>query len=492
MKKKSLTYKLVVTMTLIVAGTILFSWFLNNTFLEKIYETNKQKELISAYQFVSSAYEQNDLASDSFLLEFQRICTNENLDIIVMSGSSVVLSSANDIQRIMQMLTDIVNGLNNGIYHNEVFEADNYFVTRQMDEQMEEEYLILYGATGNKGGVYMRTPIKSMKESASITSMFLGITGISALFISVIVIVILSRSISRPIRELSEISKEMTDLHFEARYDSKRSSSKEIDDLGNNINILSGTLEKTISELKSANIELLNDIEKKEQIDEMRKEFLSNVSHELKTPLALIQGYAEGLQEGIDADKQSRDFYCEVIIDEAEKMNLMVKKLLTLNQLEFGSNVLDMSRFDLCELVSGIISTSALLADNEGITVNHRNIGPVYVWGDEFMIEDVITNYISNAIHYAKGEKIITVSYDRYDDIVRLNIHNTGEPIPDEEIDKIWDKFYKIDKARTREYGGNGIGLSIVKAIMKLHNHQYGMENCDSGVKFWIELETNY
>ena len=130
----------------------------------------------------------------------------------------------------------------------------------------------------------------------------------------------------------------MTELDFEAKYQPGRRYHNEVDELGEYMNVMSTTLEHTISELKSANNQLQIDIDKKTQIDEMRKEFLSNVSHELKTPLALIQGYAEGLKECINDDAESREFYCDVIMDEASKMNQMVKNLLTLNQLEFGSN----------------------------------------------------------------------------------------------------------------------------------------------------------
>ena len=136
--------------------------------------------------------------------------------------------------------------------------------------------------------------------------------------------------------ELVRISGKMIQLDFDAKYTGN--SKTEIALLGKNINELSETLENTISELKSANNELKRDIERKNKIDEMRIEFLSNVSHELKTPIALIQGYAEGLKEGISEDEESKDFYCEVIMDEAAKMNNMVKKLLTLNQLEFGND----------------------------------------------------------------------------------------------------------------------------------------------------------
>ncbi len=172
------------------------------------------------------------------------------------------------------------------------------------------------------------------------------------------------------------------------------------------MNMLSATLETTISELKSANNELKKDIEKKEEIDRMRKEFLSNVSHELKTPLALIQGYAEGLQECINDDEESRDFYCEVIMDEADKMNQMVKKLLTLNQLEFGNDTLTMERFDLTELVKGVVTSSGILLKQKDITVTYPEES-VCVWADEFKVEEVMTNYLSNAINHADFEKHI-------------------------------------------------------------------------------------
>ena len=144
----------------------------------------------------------------------------------------------------------------------------------------------------------------------------------------------------------------MSDLDFDARYQS--CAGNEIDVLGDNFNKMSRKLESTISELKSVNNKLQKDIEDKIKIDEMRKEFLDNVSHELKTPIALIQGYAEGLNENISDDPESREFYCEVIMDEAAKMNKLVKNLLTLNQLESGKDAPVMERFDIISLIRGV------------------------------------------------------------------------------------------------------------------------------------------
>ena len=221
----------------------------------------------------------------------------------------------------------------------------------------------------------------------------------------------------------------------------------------------------------------------------MRKEFLSNVSHELKTPIALIQGYAEGLKEGINDDAESREFYCEVIMDEAAKMNNMVKKLLTLNQLEFGNETITMERFDIVSLIRNYLQSAEILCTQKQIALRMEDYPPTSVWADEFMVEEVFGNYFSNAVNHIDGDRIIEVKLKQMDGKVRVSVFNTGQPIPEESLPRIWEKFYKVDKARTRAYGGSGVGLSIVKAIMESLNQKYGVINYDNGVEFWFELE---
>lgn len=170
-------------------------------------------------------------------------------------------------------------------------------------------------------------------------------------------------------------------------------------------------------------------------------------------------------------------------------MNQMVKKLLTLNQLEFGNDQVNMERFDLTALIQGILQSSRILAEQAGAEIICRQSEPIYVWGDEFKVEEVLTNYVTNAIHHVKNENKIDIRCVQQDGLVKTVVFNTGDPIPDEELEKIWIKFYKVDKARTREYGGSGIGLSIVKAIMESMNQQCGVKNFDNGVAFWFTLE---
>lgn len=488
MKKHSLTRQITSIVSILVAGAILLCWVLNTTLLPRYYMHNKKHVLMENYETISNASEQDKLEADEFTVTFDNLCSNGNIMTLILQPDGKVLrSSVNDLDALRGELWNV-------LLHTDDMEVlysnDQYQLLRKNDTRLDSEYLVLVGVLENGDMILMRTAVESIRESAAISNRFLLFVGAAAIVSSLLVAFFTTRHITKPLQQLTDISKRMVDLDFNAKYESNRSNSYEVEELGNHINRLSENLERTISELKTANVELQDDIEKKIQIDEMRKEFLSNVSHELKTPLALIQGYAEGLQECINDDAESREFYCDVIIDEADKMNRMVKKLLTLNQLEFGNDQVVMERFDMTELVRGVANSTKILMEQKGIRLELDNPEEAWVWGDEFKVEEVITNYMSNAINHADGEKVIRVFYTRFEDKLRVSVFNTGQPIPEDDIDKIWVKFYKVDKARTREYGGSGIGLSIVKAIMDSFHQQCGVINHEDGVEFWMELST--
>lgn len=490
-KKHSIRRQFTMIIAGLVAGTVLLCWLLNVTLLEGYYTANKQDLLVSAFERIYEASEESILTSQDFDVEFENICANGNITILIVTpDGALVRCSSSGVENLQIQFSDlIVASLQNNMKLDMDVMAANgrYVMGEKRDTRLESDYLILWGTLADGNLMLARTPLESIKESAEVSNQLLFRVGILAVIVSSIIIYFVTRRITDPILKLTDISKKMSELDFNAKYEGGRND--EIDELGEHMNQLSRTLERTISELKSANIALKEDIQKKEQVDEMRKEFLSNVSHELKTPLALIQGYAEGLQECVQEDAESRDFYCEVIMDEAEKMNRMVKKLLTLNQLEFGNDAVVMERFDMTELIQGVLTNSAILLEQNGITVEFCE-EPVYVWADEFKVEEVVTNYLSNAINHAAGEKRIRIYYEKREDTLRIVVFNTGEEIPEEDLENIWIKFYKVDKARTRAYGGSGIGLSIVKAVMDSLQQACGVENRGNGVAFWLELDT--
>lgn len=362
-----------------------------------------------------------------------------------------------------------------------------YAIQKSRDRSAGMEYLELWGEFDNGNSCMIRSPLESIRESASISNMFYLYVGIVIIIISAFIIWLITTHLTKPISELTAISQRMSELDFRTKYRSRHSN--EVDVLGENFNKMSEQLEGTILKLQSANQQLEKDIAEKVKIDEMRKEFLDNVSHELKTPIALIQGYAEGLKDNIMDDLESREFYCEVIMDEASKMNIMVKKLLSLNQLESGHDRLVMERFDIVDLIKGVLQNSEILIQQkEAHIFFDGGQTPIYVQADEFKIEEVVTNFFTNALNHMDDKKIVEIRAIRQEKDVRVTVFNSGRPIPEEALEHVWDKFYKVDKARTREYGGSGIGLSIVRAIMESHHRKFGVENYDNGVMFWFEL----
>lgn len=488
-RKGSLTREIAAIILGLVAGTVVLCWLLNTVFLERYYVKNKQNILLDGFRTIDEASRLGTMDDSEFDVTFDNLCANGNITVMIISADqTIVRSSVNNTRKMLIEFLDIVFGE----AQNEVTvlsQEENYVIQRQTDTRLNSEYLVLYGTLSDGNMILMRSALESIRESVKISNQFLLYIGIMAIAVSTVITVLITQRVTKPILELTDISQRMTELDFEAKYCSKTRRTNEIDELGAHMNEMSHTLEQAIAELKSANNQLLIDIEKKTQIDQMRKEFLSNVSHELKTPLALIQGYAEGLKECINEDAQSREFYCEVIMDEADKMNRMVKKLLTLNQLESGDETITIERFNLTELIQGVLHSVEILLSQNGITITDCPGEAAYVWADEFIVEEVVTNYLSNAIHHAKGPKEIAIHYEEKGDAIRVSVFNTGEPIPEEDLDKIWAKFYKVDKARTREYGGSGIGLSIVKAAMESFHRDCGVLNYENGVEFWFELD---
>lgn len=475
-------------MTVVFIGLLVFIlgavFVVNTGFLGRYYVSHKVQDLLDAYASVSTVLEQGSLSEQSTEILYE--AEKANIDLaIVNSNAETLLSTAKDGSQLFIQLFMNLYGRNE-VPSTILEQTDNYILCRTTNPD-DMDYLEMWGEFSDGSFFMMRSPLESIRESAALANQFLIYLGLTGIILGGVLVWLFARRITRPIMELATLSEKMAGLDFDEKYTS--GGSNEIGILGENFNKMSLQLEQTISELKTANNQLQQDIEQKEKIENMRNEFLGNVSHELKTPLALIQGYAEGLKEGVNDDPESREFYCDVIMDEAGKMNRMVKNLLTLNQLEFGSDEVEFERFDVTGLVKGVISSCEILIQQAEATVSFIGEETVYVWADEFKTEQVVRNYLTNAIHHVENERRIEVRVIRREDKVRVTVFNSGKPIPEEDVPKLWDKFYKVDKAHTREYGGNGIGLSIVKAIMESFHQNYGVNNFDNGVEFWFELD---
>ena len=472
----------------LLAGTMLISLAVNGLFLNSVYQFQKMNVLENAYEVIAEAYSNDLLEDDSFTKEMEELAAKNSLSVIVMDASGTsVYSSGGEGDMLIEQFRFVLFGDKDRA--EVILDRDAYVIERAEDMSTSGKYLVLMGNLDDSTMVMMRIALASIEDSTNISMQFTVFVSFFAMILGAVVIFFVTRVITDPILNLTTISKKMTELDFDVKYDGNLNN--EIGELGQHMNELSTTLEQTISELKTANNEMKLDLDRKEQIDQMRTDFLSNVSHELKTPLALIQGDAEGLRDCVLDDAESREFYCDVIIDEAEKMNIMVRKLLTLNQLEFGANEISMERFNLLELIQGVISSMSIMLEQEDITVEFNETEPIVVWADEFKVEEVLTNYMSNAIHHIGGERIIRIGVERKENNVRISVFNTGNPIPQEDLERLWEKFYKVDKSHSRQYGGSGIGLSIVKAIMDAFHQDFGVQNHEDGVEFWFELDNH-
>ena len=537
--KFKITLLLVVTVTCLVAMLIGF----NSFFSEKVYMNRKQKSMVSSYENVNDImqkYTDSQIDKDTMCADMENISTAKGISVLVVDSSwcTIYVSTQGDDSMIERLRMSIFNGdifKNSGTSekapepknpaddsvtdnpadaddkkdHKKRFDDiidmsgtslvenrtiissnDKYTLQKVYDERLGDYYLEIWGTLDNGYSIILRTPIQGIKDNVNISTTLIKYVGGAILIVGIISAFVVSTYITRPIKQLSDIAESMSEMDFDARYEG--SDKGEIGLLGKSMNNMSEKLEHNIAELKKANLELKKDIDKKEKLEIMRTDFLSNVSHELKTPIALIQGYAEGLKEGITDDPESMGFYCDVIMDEANKMNTMVKRLLTLNQIEFGNDEPDMERFNINELIASVVDANAIRAGqkNMSIVFDNRN-EQNFVWADEYKTEEVLTNYISNALNHCDGKQAIEVRTSKSEDgaTLTVTVYNSGRNIAEEDLERIWEKFYKTDKARTREYGGNGIGLSIVKAIMESMGQEYGVRNVSDGVEFWFTLD---
>lgn len=488
----------------LMAAVLITTWAVNSFFLEGFYTAQKLKILQSAYEGLNRLAMDKVEKGGSIRDDFQSLYAPDK----EQTGLSKLLRLMNEKYNTTVVLVDSLNDSSLPIpdsrsladrVHQYILgrddpdtqvleDEDNYKIQKSYDPQTKSYYLESWGFLEDNRTIFiMSMPIASIHESVALSNRFMAYVGLAALVLGSLLMYLITKRVTSPILSLAALSARMSELDFEARYDGTLQD--EVGVLGRSMNTLSEKLKETIGELKTANNELQRDIEEKIRIDETRRDFIANVSHELKTPIALIQGYAEGLTEGMAEDADSRDYYCEVIMDEAGKMNKMVKQLLTLTALEFGNDLPVMDQFDITVLIRGILSSAGILLQQKEASVLFEEAGPVYVWADEFKIEEVITNYLNNALNHLDGERRIEISLKRREQEVKVSVFNTGKNIPAEDLEKLWLKFYKVDKAHTREYGGSGIGLSIVKAIMDSHNKKCGVVNREDGVEFWFTLD---
>ncbi|MBZ9634798.1 sensor histidine kinase [Clostridium sp. FP1] len=485
--KGSIKRKLFIGVTCLVVFFVSFSMILNSCFFKTYYISQKKSMLIKNSKYIDSIYK-NNFQEISF--EFEKIERNNAIHMtIVDSNNNIKYDSMfkrsydfSDIKRPSGRF-NIIKQFDNKELNNE-----QYIFKIAKDRRLNTDFLNLYHLLNNGDKLLLSIPLQEVTANVNISNKFLMLTGVLTIIIGIMATLIYSKKFTQPILNLNKITQSMSKLDFRWKY--VVTSQDEIGELGENINSLSEQLDKSINELKEKNKELRADIEKERALDDMRKGFIANVSHELKTPISLIQGYAEGLRINVVEDEENKKFYCDVIVNEAKKMNQLVKSLLNLSLIDLGSPELEISLFNMSELIEELINKFLPIFNEKQVKLDRSKVKELMVSGDRLMIGQILVNYINNAINHINEKREIIIETSRNASKVRVTIFNSGKQIPKEDIDKVWQSFYKVDKARTRAYGGTGLGLSIVAGIQRLHGNTYGLRNVEGGVEFWFDIDT--
>lgn len=506
MKSRSIRFKFFAAISAVALVFIGMLLLLNLFFYEDYYMMTRRNELCDAYQSIRSSYNGSvdDIAT---VLDNYESRSAIRLSIVASDGTVQYASffssskgntgsGSSGSQETLQLpdfdLFDqqrrgyaILQSIAQSVNLDTLAKHNYQFLNVSLWDG--DQYLCLAGALDNQANncLFAYMPYAYIEQNSSLNLVFLLIAGGCALLICLVCGYFISRQFTRPLIDMAGVADRMSELDFSSKCPA--GSSDEIGQLGQSLNRLSAYLEQTIGELKQSNDQLAQEIEEKERIDSMRREFIVNVSHELKTPIALIQGYAEGLTAGVADDPEDRKYYCDTIADEADRMNKLVMQLLNLSKLELGAEQTFYDDIDVHALCAEAVQKTSVLCESRGLTVDYADTC-VTVRTDGGLLEQVLMNYLSNAIRYTVDGGHIAISAVRTDSGMRLTVFNEGEGLPEEELPKIWEKFYRTDRARTREAGGTGIGLSLVHAIADTLHGSCGAENVPGGISFWFAL----
>ncbi|HAX73034.1 MAG TPA: sensor histidine kinase [Firmicutes bacterium] len=420
-----------------------------NQIYQLVYEV---KEEVPKYEFFSSEFfEYLNTIQDEYLIQYK-------------------IHSAQTTQLNLDRLTD-----------NEIF-----FESSKVDDVTVFHYYTRVTFSGGQESIIQMT--YSLQVLGEMLTVFTNYYIFIFIILAILVLffsVWLTEQITKPLLHMKRVTSHIANIDFSEKCDIH--SNDEIQELATNINIMSDNLHSTLSQLQIANERLKDDIANEREFEQMRSNFFATISHELKTPLTIIKGIANRIKSR-PLTQGEVDVQLESIIEEVDRMSSLVQDTLSYMKMEKQPDLLEMSSFNLKMLVEHLHKKLEDIANERDLTV-HVKLEDVYVEADAEQIVTVVMNLYSNAIRYTPPKQQIHIDLFRVGDKARLEIENTGIWIPEDELQKIWQPFYRIEKSRNRDSGGTGLGLLIVSKILDLHESQYGVMNTDNGVKFYFELE---
>lgn len=470
-KKLGIRARVFLEVGAIITVCLLALTLVNSRMLEKVYLWNAERELKSIAQKTESI-ENGDYYSQLSYYE-------------ALYGVNIVLYDGED-NCLYESGGGFISGKRLWVISRSENEDGSYFNILSEDDSSTQ--YILYGEDFGDGYHLEITSQKDpIQENAQLATSVTTALSVAALLLSLVFISLYAKRFTKPLIKMSEVTEKMSRLDFSEKLDIKRKD--EIGALSENINRLSASLDTALAELKETNEGLRQDIEKEHAVDNMRKEFISSASHELKTPIAIIRGYAEMLKMSLPSGDEGASEYCDIIIGESDKMNALVINMLEASLYSSGARKPLKEEFSLNEFIESFLKRSAPLFDENNISCVFEKSDDRLVYGDEKQLETVISNLVSNACSHASGKRLVKIYTKEKEDRVAVCVYNSGKPIDEKDKDNIFKSFYRADKAHSRAEGRFGLGLSIVKSITELHKTECGFENTKDGVVFFFEIE---
>lgn len=475
----------------IALGFIFLILLFNYNYTEKVYINIAKNDLLS----ISEEIKEYDFYSDGFYNDIAQYESTKGLyveiyllpDLLIYStriNGSLYVFGADDEEPKAEAKERLLKTI-----EMPQINKDGSFFDIKQEINGTAKYIVYNDTFNDLFAIKIYSSLDVIESNANLTKEFITFLCIGTFVIAFFITLVYRFNLINPILAINNITKKMAGLNFTEHCPDFRIP--EINELSKSINYMSAALDMSLTDLKEKNDQLENDIIKEQQLDKARSEFISNASHELKTPIAIIQGYAEGIKVGI-ADGESAEEYCDIIIEEAEKMNNLVLRLLEISQYESGLYHLQKTRFNIADSIESFIKPRIKLLKEKDITLC-VNINPEYRgYADTAKTDIVLNNFVSNAISHTEGIGLILVTCSPVGQKYRISVFNTGKNIKEEDLEKIWMSFYRADKSHSRASGRFGLGLSFVRSIQEMHGNEYGVINRDNGVEFWFDISKAY
>ncbi|HMM69958.1 MAG TPA: HAMP domain-containing sensor histidine kinase [Gudongella oleilytica] len=461
--KKSLNFKLWLYFVSFAAAIMALLWLLQIVFLNSYYESMKIKEISRIGNELAAKYGSLDFENALVETSF-----NEGISINILdqTGKLVYPLDLFDILRQPRLNSETFSDFLARLYGSET----DYVVYTRTDDRVRNPILV-YGAILRNGDspnyfLFINSMLEPIDSTVNVLkSQLIRITGISFL-LSLGISLILAKWISRPITNITRSARALSKGDYTVSFE--KGAYTEIDNLADTLNSTTRELSKT---------------------EELRKDLMANVTHDLKTPLTVIRSYSEMIRDISGESKEKREAHLATIIQESEKLSSLVDDMLELSRVQSGLRDMEMEALDLTELSREVLDRFKYFQENEGYTFQLTSNGDTIVFGDKRKLSQAVYNLIGNAVNYTDDDRRIGIKVEGEEDSVRFSIEDHGPGIAADEIDHIWDRYYRGGKSHSRRKTGSGIGLSLVKSIIMAHNGEYGvMSEEGEGSTFYFRL----